>query len=260
MNFRSDRARQITRAFIEPEFDGFERKIRPKLAEFVSLTEYNKEFDIPVAFPPERLKNVFGEYLANLGLHQLRIAETEKYAHVTFFFNGGREPPFEGEDRILIPSPHVATYDEQPEMNAAEVTDRLVEAIGSGKYDVLICNFANADMVGHTGNFEATTKALEALDGCLQRVFEAIEAAGGEMLVTADHGNAEQMRGTDTGQPHTAHTANLVPLVYVGRRAQLLPDGALCDIAPSVLMLMGLDIPSEMSGHSLIELERPDAD
>jgi len=180
MNFRSDRARQITRPFIEPDFDAFERELAPKLARFVSLTEYNSEYDIPVAYPPERLRKVFGEYISRLGLHQLRIAETEKYAHVTFFFNGGREEPFDFEDRILIPSPDVATYDLQPEMSAPEVTDKLVEAIESDKYDVIICNYANPDMVGHTGNFDATVKAIEFLDHCVGQVKDAVLKAGGQ--------------------------------------------------------------------------------
>ena len=252
MNYRSDRARQITRPFIEPDFDGFERVVQPRLGTFVSLTEYNKDFDIPVAFPPERLKNVLGEYLSSLGLHQLRLAETEKYAHVTFFFNGGREEPFEGEDRILVPSPHVATYDLQPEMSAPEVTDRLVEAIDGGAYDAIICNFANPDMVGHTGNFEATVQAIEVIDQCVGRVVNALHRCGGEMLITADHGNAEKMRDRETGQAHTAHTSNLVPLVYLGRRAKLEDKGALCDIAPTLLELMGLEVPPEMRGHSLV--------
>ncbi len=254
MNYRSDRARQITRPFIEPDFDGFERAYIPKPGAVVSLTEYKQEFNIPVAFPPERMRNVFGEYLSSLGMHQLRIAETEKYAHVTFFFNGGYEEPFPGEDRILVPSPQVATYDLKPEMSAPEVTDKMVAAIGSGDYDVIICNFANPDMVGHTGNFDAAVQAIEALDVCLGRVYEAVERAGGEMLITADHGNAEQMRGEDTGQAHTAHTTNLVPLVYVGRPAKLDGSGALADVAPTMIYLMGLDKPSEMSGHSLVEL------
>lgn len=255
MNYRSDRARQITRPFIEPGFDGFERAAVPRLGRFVSLTEYNEEFAIPVAFPPERLQNVLGAYLSGLGLRQLRLAETEKYAHVTFFFNGGVEEPFVGEDRILVPSPQVATYDQKPEMSAVEVTDRLVEAIGSGKYDVIICNYANPDMVGHTGSFEAAVKAIEALDGCLGRVDEALQRAGGEMLITADHGNAEKMQGDDTGQAHTAHTTNLVPLVYVGRPALLNPNGSLCDVAPTLLALMGLPQPPEMTGTSLAELQ-----
>ncbi len=252
MNYRSDRARQITRAFIEPDFDGFQRTAAPRLGRFVSLTEYNAEFDIPVAFPPERLNNVFGQYAASLGLHQLRLAETEKYAHVTFFFNGGREEPFEGEDRILVPSPLVATYDLKPQMSAPEVTDRLVEAIESGKYDVIICNYANPDMVGHTGNFDAAVVAIETIDRCLGRVETALRQSGGEMLITADHGNAEQMRGEDTGQAHTAHTTNPVPLIYVGRPASLATGGSLCDVAPTMLQLMGLPKPHEMSGTSLL--------
>ncbi|MEJ2345378.1 MAG: 2,3-bisphosphoglycerate-independent phosphoglycerate mutase [Gammaproteobacteria bacterium] len=256
MNYRSDRARQITRPFIEPDFDGFERAAAPKPGSVVSLTEYKKEFGIPVAFPPERMGNVLGEYLSSLGLHQLRIAETEKYAHVTFFFNGGEETPFPGEDRILVPSPHVSTYDLQPEMSAPEVTDHMVEAIESGNYDVIVCNFANPDMVGHTGNFDAAVKAIEALDQCLGRIHAALQRADGEMLITADHGNAEQMRGEDTGQPHTAHTTNLVPLVYVGRPATLDTTGALADVAPSMIHLMGFEVPGEMTGHSLIHLEQ----
>ncbi len=254
MNFRSDRARQITRPFIEPDFDCFERKVWPRLGRFVSLTEYNSQYDIPVAYPPERLKNVFGEYVSGLGMHQLRIAETEKYAHVTFFFNGGREEPFEFEDRILIDSPDVATYDLQPEMSAGEVTDKLVAAIESDRYEVIIVNYANPDMVGHTGNYEATVQAIEYLDGCLGRLVEAVQKQGGEMLITADHGNAEQMRDPDTGQPHTAHTSNPVPLIYVGRPLQLKRNGgALSDIAPTMLELMGLPQPVEMNGHSLID-------
>ncbi|MFA5626346.1 MAG: 2,3-bisphosphoglycerate-independent phosphoglycerate mutase [Thiohalomonadaceae bacterium] len=252
MNYRSDRARQITRPFIEADFDGFERKCKPKLGQFVSLTEYNTDFDIPVAFPPERLRNVLGEYISHLGMQQLRIAETEKYAHVTFFFNGGREEPFEFEDRILVPSPKVPTYDLQPEMSAPEVTDKLVDAILSEKYDVIICNYANADMVGHTGNFAATMQAIETLDGCIGRLLEALASIGGEMLITADHGNAEQMVGDDTGQPHTAHTSNPVPLIYVGSRQLTLNPGILSDIAPTMLSLMGLDIPIEMTGQNLI--------
>ncbi len=253
MNFRSDRARQITRPFIEDDFKGFERASVPGLGRFVSLTEYNSEFDVPVAFPPERLKNVFGEYAAKLGLRQLRLAETEKYAHVTFFFNGGVEEPFEGEERILVPSPLVATYDLEPEMCAAEVTDHLVEAIEGGKYDVIICNYANPDMVGHTGNFDAAVKAIEFIDQCLGRVLNVLQSAGAEALVTADHGNAEQMLGKETGQAHTAHTSNPVPLLYVGRPAHMV-DGSLSDVIPSILYLMKLEPPREMTGRSLIEL------
>jgi 2,3-bisphosphoglycerate-independent phosphoglycerate mutase len=253
MNYRSDRARQISRPFIEAGFDCFERSVKPKLGVFASLTEYSADYTIPVAFPPERLANVFGEYIAKMGMHQLRIAETEKYAHVTFFFNGGREEPFEFEDRILIASPQIATYDEQPQMSALEVTDKLIEAIESGKYDVIICNFANTDMVGHSGNFEATVKAVETIDGCLGRLVEVIRKQGGEMLITADHGNAEQMRGEDTGQSHTAHTSNLVPFVYVGKREITFNEaGVLADVAPTMLDLLGLAKPNEMNGHNLI--------
>ena len=255
MNFRSDRARQITRPFIERDFDAFARAVAPKLGAFVSLTEYNSEFHVPVAFPPERLRNVMGAYLAALGKRQLRIAETEKYAHVTFFFNGGVETPFEHEDRILIPSPtDVPTYNLKPEMNAPRVTDEVVKAVRNQQYDVIICNYANPDMVGHTGDFDATVKAIEAIDRCLGRVLEAVQAVGGELLITADHGNAEQMFDTETGQPHTAHTTNPVPLVYVGRPATLAATGALEDIAPTMLHLLDVPIPPEMSGKPLIEL------
>ena len=256
MNFRSDRARQITRPFIEENFDGFEREVWPRLGQFVSLTEYQSEFHVPVAFPPERLKNVLGAYLASLGLHQLRIAETEKYAHVTFFFNGGEETPFRFEDRILVPSPtEVATYNLKPEMSAPAVTDKVVAAIESGTYDVIICNFANTDMVGHTGDFDATVKAVEVLDGCLQRIYDAVGAAGGELLITADHGNAEQMYDPATGQAQTAHTVNPVPFLYIGRKATLAKTGALEDVAPTMLYLLGLPIPPEMTGHPLVALE-----
>ena len=252
MNFRSDRARQITRPFIEDDFDAFERKRVPKLGCFASLTEYHSAYDIPIAYPAERLTNVFGDYISKLGMHQLRIAETEKYAHVTFFFNGGREEPFEFEDRILVPSPDVATYDQQPEMNAIKLTDNMVEAIESGKYDVIICNYANADMVGHSGNFDAAVKAIEALDDCLARLLVSIDKAGGEMLITADHGNAEMMFNKETGQPHTAHTSNPVPFVYVGRKAKMASTGSLSDVAPTMLYLMGVEQPTEMTGRSLI--------
>ncbi len=257
MNYRSDRARQITRPFIEQDFDGFVRNTMPRLGAFVSLTEYNKEFNVPVAFPAERLREVFGEYISALGMRQLRLAETEKYAHVTFFFNGGEETAFPGEDRILVPSPNIATYDLQPEMSAAEVTDRLVEAIRGAAYDVIICNYANPDMVGHTGNFAAAVRAVETIDTCLGRILPVLAQAGGELLITADHGNVEQMQGTDTGQAHTAHTTNPVPLVYVGRPAQLAQGGALSDVAPTLLALLGLGQPAEMTGHSLVEIAAP---
>jgi 2,3-bisphosphoglycerate-independent phosphoglycerate mutase len=259
MNFRADRARQLTRSLSEPDFDEFKRARIPKLGGFLTLTEYSEDFDLPVMFPPQHLANVFGEYIAKLGLHQLRIAETEKYAHVTFFFNGGEERVFAGEDRILVPSPHVATYDEAPEMSADEVTDRLIEAIESDKYDAIICNFANADMVGHTGDYEATVRAVSFLDRCLGRILEAIDRQGGELLITADHGNAEKMRGISTkkqpGQVHTAHTDNPIPLVYVGRTATMARTGSLSDVAPTLLYLMGLPQPAEMTGKPLVQLE-----
>jgi len=254
MNYRSDRARQITRPFIEADFDGFAREVQPRLGDFVSLTEYKADFNVRVAYPAERLKNVFGEYIANHGLRQLRLAETEKYAHVTFFFNGGVEQAFEGEDRILVKSPMVATYDLQPEMSSVELTDRLLEALRGGTYDVIICNFANPDMVGHTGRFDAAVKAIEAVDRALGRIQQAVQECGGELLITADHGNAEQMLDADTGQPHTAHTSNPVPLVYMGRQARMGEHGALSDVVPSLLYLMNLDIPPEMTGTSLVTL------
>jgi len=256
MNYRSDRARQITRPFIEENFDGFERSATPKLGAFISLTEYSKDFDIPAAFPSESITNSFGEYISNIGMRQLRIAETEKYAHVTFFFNGGEEQPFPGEDRILVNSPDVATYDLQPEMNAPEVTEKLCQAIRSGKYDAIICNFANPDMVGHTGNFDAAVKAIECIDKCLKQIITALKEVGGEALITADHGNAERMQNLKTGQPHTAHTSNVVPFIYVGRDAT--PDGSqgsLADVAPTMLYLMGLEAPNNMSGHTLMHLK-----
>ena len=256
MNFRSDRARQITRSFIEEDFSGFHRDVIPKLSSFVSLTEYNEHFHIPVAYPPERLRNTFGEYIANLGLHQLRIAETEKYAHVTFFFNGGVEQPYAGEDRILIPSPAVATYDLKPEMSAPEVTDKLAAAIESGHYDAIICNYANPDMVGHTGSFDAAVKAVEVIDQCLGRLVVAAKKTGAELIITADHGNAEQMRDETADQAHTAHTCNPAPFIYVGRPAEVVRNiGSLADISPTLLYAMGIEKPAEMSGQSLIKLQ-----
>ena len=256
MNYRSDRARQITRAFIEDDFTGFEREVTPKLGTFVSLTEYNEHFHIPVAFPPARLRNTFGEYIAKLGLHQLRIAETEKYAHVTFFFNGGVEQPYPGEDRILVPSPNVATYDLKPEMSAPEVTDKLAAAIESGHYDAIICNYANTDMVGHTGSFKAAVKAVEVIDACLGRLVEAAKKSGSELIITADHGNAEQMRDETTNQAHTAHTCNPAPFIYVGLPAEALrATGTLADIAPTMLYIMGIERPAGMSGQPLIKLK-----
>ncbi|MFN3593476.1 MAG: 2,3-bisphosphoglycerate-independent phosphoglycerate mutase [Thiobacillaceae bacterium] len=253
MNFRSDRARQLTRAFVAPDFAEFERDYVPRLAAYCTLTRYSEEFDVLVAFPPERIRNSFGEYISNLGLRQLRIAETEKYPHVTYFFNGGVETVFPGEERIMVPSPHVATYDLKPEMSAYEVTDRLVEAIASRRFDAIICNYANPDMVGHTGDLDAARRAIEAVDACLGRVVPAMQAIGGEVLITADHGNAECMLDESAGQPHTAHTTNLVPFLYIGRPARVAEEGALEDVAPTLLKMMGLPQPMEMTGHPLID-------
>ncbi|QIL90969.1 2,3-bisphosphoglycerate-independent phosphoglycerate mutase [Microbulbifer sp. SH-1] len=255
MNFRPDRARQLTRAFTDANFDGFERAATPKLADFVMTTEYASDIDAACAFPPESLTNTLGEYLQNQGKTQLRIAETEKYAHVTFFFSGGREEPYNGEERILIKSPDVATYDLQPEMSAPEVTDKLVAAIESGKFDAIICNYANGDMVGHTGVFEAAVKAVEALDVCVDRVTKAALAAGGEVLITADHGNVEEMFDAGSGQVSTQHSTLPVPFVYIGERSVTMRDGgSLADVAPTMLALMGLPQPVEMSGEPLVKL------
>ncbi|MDA8129446.1 MAG: 2,3-bisphosphoglycerate-independent phosphoglycerate mutase [Betaproteobacteria bacterium] len=256
LNFRSDRARQLSRPFIEPDFGEFEREVTPRLATYCTLTGYSDDFKVSVAFPPERIKNGLGEYVAHLGMRQLRIAETEKYPHVTFFFNGGEEISFPGEDRVLVPSPDVATYDLKPEMSAVEVTDKLVAAIGGEQYDLVVCNYANPDMVGHTGDLQAAIRAIETVDACLGRVVDAQVARGGEVLVTADHGNAELMRDAETGQPHTAHTLNLVPLIYVGRpHAALAETGALEDISPTLLKMMGLAQPPEMTGEALVKFE-----
>jgi 2,3-bisphosphoglycerate-independent phosphoglycerate mutase len=256
LNFRSDRARQLSRPFIEPDFSEFEREVTPRLSTYCTLTGYSDDFDVTVAFPPERIKNGLGEYVANLGLRQLRIAETEKYPHVTFFFNGGEEVSFPGEDRVLVPSPDVATYDLKPEMSAYEVTDKLLAAIDGRQYDLVICNYANPDMVGHTGDLNAAIKAIETVDVCLGKVVEAQLARGGEVLITADHGNAELMRDAVTHQAYTAHTMNLVPLIYVGRRRATLADtGALEDISPTLLKMMGLAQSPEMTGESLLHFE-----
>lgn len=254
MNFRADRAREISRCFVDKEFDGFARQQHPALSHFVTLTQYAEDIDAPCAYPPSTLTNVYGEHLSKLGKTQLRIAETEKYAHVTFFFSGGQEALFEGEDRKLINSPDVATYDLQPEMSAPEVTEELVKAITNGQYDAIICNFANGDMVGHTGVMPAAVKAVEALDNCLSKIITAIESVDGHMLITADHGNCEQMADLTSGQPHTAHTCELVPLVYVGSKELTLQEngGTLSDIAPTLLKLMELPQPEEMTGKALI--------
>lgn len=254
MNFRPDRARQITRAFVDAEFSGFNRTKR-ELGAFVQTTEYSADIPAPVAFPPQSLSNGFGEYLSKLGRTQLRISETEKYAHVTFFFNGGEETVYENEERILVPSPKVATYDMQPEMSAPEVTEKLVAAITSKKFDAIICNFANCDQVGHTGIFDAAVKAVEVVDGCLAQVLNALEQVGGQALITADHGNVEEMFDDSTNQPMTQHTTLPVPLVYVGNQDLTLKDGgSLADIAPTLLALMGIEAPAEMTGNNLAAL------
>lgn len=256
MNFRADRAREMTRALTDAAFDKFTRERFPKLADYVMLSSYGDDFShLPAAFSPSAIHNGFGEYVASLGFKQLRIAETEKYAHVTYFFNGGTEQPYPGEDRILVPSPKVATYDLQPEMNAVEVTDKLEAAIRSGQYQAIICNYANCDMVGHTGILEAAVKAIETLDGCIGRVVGAMLECGGEVLITADHGNAEQMIDRTTHQPHTAHTLNRVPFLYIGRKASMTDGGALQDVAPTLLAMMGLPQPPEMTGKPLINLK-----
>ena len=253
MNFRPDRAREITHALVDQQFDGFSRNRVPALSAFVMTTEYEASLKLPCAYPPEKLVNSLGEYLSNQNKQQLRIAETEKYAHVTFFFSGGREALYAGEERILIPSPDVSTYDQKPEMSAYEVTEKLVEAINSGRFDSIICNYANCDQVGHTGNFEASVKAVEAVDNCLKQVLEAAAQQNGEVLITADHGNVEEMFDEASNQPHTQHTTLPVPLVYVGsRKLTLDTEGSLADIAPTLLDLMGLDQPAEMTGRSLI--------
>ncbi len=252
-NFRPDRAREITRSFVDPAFSGFPLPKGHFDVQYVCTTEYDASMpNVSIAFPPEALENVMGEYLSKQGLTQLRIAETEKYAHVTFFFNGGVETVFEGEDRVLIPSPKVATYDLQPEMSEPAVADAVVERILSGKYDVVILNYANCDMVGHTGVFEAAVKAVEAVDSGVGMVVEAVEKMGGVCFITADHGNSEKMLQDDGVSPHTAHTTNLVPFCMVGGPNAQLQDGKLCDIVPTMLDVMGVEQPKEMTGHSLL--------
>ncbi|WP_260261294.1 2,3-bisphosphoglycerate-independent phosphoglycerate mutase [Vibrio intestinalis] len=252
MNYRADRARQITRTFV-PAFDGFERAVFPAI-NFVMLTQYAADIPLAIAFPPASLENTYGEWLSKQGKTQLRISETEKYAHVTFFFNGGVENEFEGEDRQIVASPKVATYDLQPEMSSPELTDKLVEAIKSGKYDTIICNYPNPDMVGHTGVYEAAKKAIEAIDECMGRVIEAINEVDGQLLVTADHGNAEMMIDPETGGIHTAHTNLPVPLAYVGsKQVEFVEGGKLSDLAPTMLSLAGLEIPAEMSGKVIVK-------
>jgi 2,3-bisphosphoglycerate-independent phosphoglycerate mutase len=252
-NFRADRARELAQAFMQDDFTGFERKRRPRV-NFVCMTEYKDTFKLPVVFPPESMRNILAEVLASHGLKQLRIAETEKYAHVTFFFNGGVEEPVAGEDRVLVPSPKVATYDLKPEMSAAEVTAELIRGLESKQYDVVICNYANADMVGHTGRIPAAIKAVETVDACVGQVVEILRKIGGVALITADHGNAEKMREAN-GQPHTAHTTFPVEIFYIAadQAHWKLHSGILADVAPTMLRLLGIEPPLEMTGRSLLE-------
>ena len=253
-NFRADRAREILGALADPGFDGFPRSRVADLAARVGMVEYSTGLNrfFSALFPPPHLDNILGQVVSEAGMTQLRIAETEKYAHVTFFLNGGREAVYPGEERILVPSPKVATYDLKPEMSAAEVTDKLVQAIESGRFDLLVVNYANGDMVGHTGKLEAAIKAAQCIDGCLGRLETAVQKMGAVLLITADHGNLEMMRDDPTGQPHTAHTMNLVPVILVNGRAPALRDGRLADVAPTVLGLLGLPRPDEMTGRSLL--------
>lgn len=257
MNFRADRARELSQAFVNADFEGFERRVAPELSAFVMLTKYSDELaqnpKTTIAYLPNSLANTLGEYLQNHQKTQLRIAETEKYAHVTFFFSGGREELYEGETRILVNSPNVTTYDLQPEMSAYEVTDKLKAAIELGEHDVLIVNYANGDMVGHSGVFSAAVKAVEAVDECIGVIVDAVRQAGGHLLITADHGNCEQMQDYESGQVHTQHTTELVPFIYVGDKSVKVRDGGkLCDVSPTILHLMGLDKPQEMTGASLL--------
>lgn len=251
-NFRSDRAIQLTQALIYPEFSGFSRR-KIKFAQYVSMTRYNDKINCAIAYPPVSIKNTIGEFVSKLGLKQLRIAETEKYPHVTYFFNGGEQQPFENEERILIDSPkEVATYDLKPEMSLPLVADRLVSAIDSNEYSLIITNFANGDMVGHTGNFDASIKAVEALDKYVGIVVDAMLAKGGEVLIVADHGNCEEMFDYQSNQPHTQHTTNLVPCIYIGRAASIRQNGSLQDVSPTLLDMMGVEQPADMTGKSLI--------
>ena len=266
MNFRADRARQLSRAFVEARFRQFPRNSHPKLRRFVTMTQYAADLGSEVddqsvrhAFEPQSVVNSIGEHLSKLGKTQLRIAETEKYAHVTFFFSGGQEQPYPGEDRILIPSPNVATYDLAPEMGAHEITDNLVRVLKEDSFDFIVCNFANGDMVGHTGDFAAAKQAVETIDDCIGRIKKAVEQSGSHCLITADHGNVERMLDLRTHQLHTAHTSERVPLVYIGRNVkQLANNGTLADVAPTLLALMRIEIPGEMTGRSLLmELNSP---
>ncbi|OGR06881.1 MAG: phosphoglycerate mutase (2,3-diphosphoglycerate-independent) [Deltaproteobacteria bacterium RIFOXYD12_FULL_50_9] len=255
-NFRADRARELTHALTDRGFTGFVRTAPPQIAEYVTFTEYDRHFNFPVAFPPAILTHILGEEVSASGLHQLRIAETEKYPHVTYFFNGGREEPFPAEDRVMIPSPkEVATYDQKPEMSAYAVTDQLLDCLRNNTYSLIVLNFANGDMVGHTGMLNAAVKACEAVDQCLERLVREVIGQGGIVLITSDHGNAEVMQDPVTGEPFTAHTSNPVPFMLISeqhKNARLRADGTLTDIAPTILQLMGLPIPTEMTGRNLI--------
>lgn len=258
VNFRADRARQLSTALLDDEFTGFNRPTKPSLSAFVSLTKYSDDLanhpKVAIAYPATKLDNTLGEYLAKLGKTQLRIAETEKYAHVTFFFSGGREALYDGEERILVASPDVTTYDKKPEMSAFEVTDKLIQALQTGGFDVAIVNYANGDMVGHTGDFDAAVKAVETVDSCIAKVVDAIKPLGGQMLITADHGNCEQMFDYNSKQLHTQHTTELVPFIYVGdKNVDVRDGGRLCDVAPTLLWLMGIKKPDEMTGETLLQ-------
>lgn len=256
MNFRSDRARELTKAFVIDDFDGFTRQVRAKLSDYVTLTRYQEGLPVNIVYAPQSLENGLGEYLSSIGKTQIRLAETEKYPHVSFFFSGGVEQEYQGEKRILIPSPKVATYDLKPEMSAYEVTDALIDAINSDEFDVFIVNYANGDMVGHTGVFSAAVKAVETVDTCLARVYEAVMAKKGHMIITADHGNVEQMMDYETGQAHTQHTTEPVPFIYVGQTgATIEAGGILADVAPTILALMNVVPPAEMTGRNLIHLQ-----
>ncbi len=256
-NFRADRAREMTMALNDDEFDEFERSVRPNLSAYVCMTEYSHDFDLPIAFAPASMEQILGEVLADRGLKQFRAAETEKYAHVTFFFNGGVEEPFDNEERQLVPSPkEVATYDLKPEMSASQVADSVVKSIAAGQHDFILVNFANGDMVGHTGILEAATAAAETVDTQVGRLVDALVERGGVAIITADHGNLEQMLDEETGQPHTAHTNNTVPFILVGKtlpNVTLRSGAGLCDVAPTVLDLLGIPLPEQMTGRSLIE-------
>jgi 2,3-bisphosphoglycerate-independent phosphoglycerate mutase len=252
-NFRADRARQMTRALTDPGLDKFPRRNFPEDLHFLSMTRYDRTFTLPYVFPPQELDHILAGVMADLELRNLRVAETEKYAHVTYFFNGGVEKPYPGEDRILVPSPKVATYDLKPEMSAAGVKDAVLKAVRDTKFDVLIVNFANADMVGHSGKLDAAIKAVETVDACLGEIYHAVRAQGGAMIVTADHGNAELMVDPVTGGPHTSHTTNPVPFILIASElpARLAEGGALSDVAPTLLGVMGIPPPPEMTGHDL---------